>query len=71
MKGYAQPDTSPTKRELVVAKAVIEADSIDQAAQRLEISTNTVRHHLANLRLRLRARNNPELFFKLRDHLAA
>lgn len=71
MKGHAQPDTNPTRRELQVARAVLDADSIDQAAQALEITTNTVRHHLANLRIRLRARQNAELFYKLRDHLAA
>lgn len=68
---YARPGTTPTRRELEVAAAVIEADSMQRAAAELGIDERSVRAHLANLRIRLEARNNPELFFKLRDHLAA
>jgi DNA-binding CsgD family transcriptional regulator len=68
---YARPGTRPTERELEVARAVIETDSREAAAARIGISRRNVTAHLANLRIRLKARNDEELFFKLRDHLAA
>lgn len=68
---YARPGTSPTARELEVATAVLEADSMGGAAAVIGISEQSVRAHLANLRVRLGARHNAELFFKLREHLVA
>ena len=71
MRGYAKPDTEPTPRELEVAAAVLATDTLKLAASRLGISEWTARDHLANLRIRLRARHNEELFFRLHDRLAA
>jgi DNA-binding CsgD family transcriptional regulator len=68
---WAQPGTPPTARELVVARAVIESDSMQEAARTLGINERSLRLHLANLRIRLRARHNAELFYRLRDHLVA
>jgi len=68
---YAQPGTLPTERELEVAATVLTSDGIADAAARLAIDQASVRRHLANLRTRLRVRNNAELFFRLRDHLPA
>lgn len=69
MTTYAQPGTSPTDRELEVAATVLTSDGIADAAARLGIDRSSVLRHLANLRIRLRVRNNAELFFRLRDHL--
>lgn len=66
---YAQPGTAPTARELVVAGVVLNSDSIAAAAAHLSINERSVRLHLANLRVRLGARHNEELFYRLRDHL--
>lgn len=63
--------SKPTPRELEVARAVLHADSRKQAANELGISPETVKVHLARLRLRLGAKHNAELFYVLRDHLAA
>lgn len=68
---YARPGTKPTKRELEVAVAVLEADTVAEAAATLGISEWAVRTRLANLRVRVNARHNLELFYQLRDHLAA
>lgn len=68
---WARPDTNPTERELEVARIVIESESMQEAARRAAMSERSLRVTLANLRIRLRARGNPELFYKLRDHLAA
>lgn len=67
---YARPGTKPTKRELEVAEAILHADSVADAAAELGTSEWSVWARLANLRVRLEARHNEELFFKLRDHLA-
>jgi DNA-binding CsgD family transcriptional regulator len=71
MRGIARPGSEPTKRELEVARAVLEADSVAAAAAKLGIGAGTARDHLANLRIRLRARHNEDLFYRLRDYLAA
>lgn len=68
---YARPGSKPTKRELVVAGVVLKTDSMQAAAARLGINERSVRAHLANLRVRLEARHNEELFYRLRDHLAS
>jgi DNA-binding CsgD family transcriptional regulator len=70
-ESYARPGTKPTPRELEVAAAVLVSDSIPAAAARLRMDPRSVRRQLANLRIRLRARNNEQLFFRLHDHLAA
>lgn len=71
MRGLAKPGSSPTKRELEVAAELLKADSVAAAAARLGIGTRTANDHLANLQARLGARHREELFFRLRDHLAA
>jgi DNA-binding CsgD family transcriptional regulator len=68
---YAKPGTKPTRRELAVARAVLDSETMSQAAAILSMSERHLRVHLANLRVRLGARHNPELFYMLRDHLAA
>jgi len=67
----ARPGTDPTERELAVAAAVLTSDSTRAAAHRLGMTESSARRHLANLRIRLRVRNNAELFFRLRDYLVA
>ncbi len=69
MSYRAKPGTPPTARELVVAGVVLEADSIDAAASHLGISRRAVRLHLDNLAVRIGARHDKELFFRLRDYL--
>jgi DNA-binding CsgD family transcriptional regulator len=68
---YAQPGSKPTPRELEIARTVLETDSMRDAAATLGINERSVRAHLANLRVRLRARHNEQLFYRLRDHMAA
>jgi biotin operon repressor len=53
----------------VVAGVVLEADSMEAAAAKLGISRRAVRLHLDNLRVRIGARHDRELFYRLRDYL--
>lgn len=67
----ARPGTKPTPAELAAAKAVMRADSKRAAAAELGTTERMVRYHLANLRIRMRARNNEQLFYLLRDVIRA
>lgn len=67
----ARLGSKPTQRELQVARAVLRTDSYQLAARELGISQGTVKVHIARLRIRLGARHTAELFYMLRDHLAA
>lgn len=71
MRTYAKAGTHPTRRELDVARAIIRTDSMSSAAAELGMNERHLRVHLANLRVRLEARHNAELFLKLHDYLTA
>ncbi len=62
------PDRA-TERELRVVAAVLEAGSEKAAAHRLGLSHSTVKHHLANARLRVGATTTAQLVWILAPRL--
>ncbi len=58
-----------TDRELAVVAAVIAAGSEKAAAHRLGLSHSTVKHHLANARLKVGAETTAQLVWMLAPRL--
>ena len=61
---------APTERQIECLRAYLIAGSREGAAQRLGISSTTLRNHLAELRLRLGVRTSAQAVFSLMLDLA-
>jgi DNA-binding CsgD family transcriptional regulator len=61
---------APTERQIECLRAYVIAGSREGAAQRLGISSMTLRNHLAELRLRLGVRTSAQAVFSLMLDLA-
>jgi len=64
-----RPARCATDRELVVVAAVLAAGSEKAAAHRLGVSHSTVKHHLANARLKVGAETTAQLVWILGPRL--
>ena len=64
-----RPARCATDRELVVVAAVLAAGSEKAAAHRLGLSHSTVKHHLANARLKVGAETTAQLVWILGPRL--
>lgn len=65
----------PTRRQLMALRAYVSLGSYSAAARSMGLSEPTVRHHLGELRERLRVHTNAQavyvLWLPLRDHMMA
>jgi len=58
-------DHLPTARQVEVLRCYVEHGTYEDVARSLEISVETVRHHLSSLRERLNVRTNAQAVYAL------